>query len=102
MHAAITARLPTCALPRHEREHLVHGPGIQDMFRLNPASPCRADAETHLTPEKLGAVAVAVDDDGHAGGCGAPGDGAIHVEMARCAIDLHRGPRRGGGGEDGI
>ena len=45
----------------------------------------------HLPVEHLGAMTVAVDGDGRAGGDGAAREGAIEIQMRRRAVDLDDG-----------
>src|SRR5437764_1380156 len=58
--------LPTRALPGDERAHTVDAAGVEHMLRLDPAAPRGAHAETHLPPQQLRPMAVAVDRDPHA------------------------------------
>src|SRR5438874_13257270 len=99
MTQAAAMRLATRALAGDERANLVRAARVEDMARLDPAAPRGPHAETHLSREPLGAMAIAVDRDQHAGGRRAPRDGAVHVEMARCAVDFHGSAARRRGRE---
>src|SRR4051812_22379447 len=80
-------------LCRDERPHLVDAGCIEDVVRLDPAAARRPDAETHLSSQGIGAVTVAVDDDGHPGLGGTARQRTIHVEMPGRSINLHRRAR---------
>src|SRR4051812_13059129 len=76
-------------LCRDERPYLLDAAGIEDVVRLDPAAPRRADAETHLSSQSIGPVTVAVDRDRHPRLGGPARQRTVHVEMSRRSIDLH-------------
>ena len=75
-----------------ERADVCERSRVEDVARLDPPAPRRDEAEVHLAAEHLGAMAVAADDDGGAGGDRAPRQRAVEVEMRRRPVDLQRGP----------
>ena len=76
------------ALGGDDGADLLDRPGVEHVARLDPAAPRRDDAELHLAPEHLGAVTVAVDADGGAGGDRPPRERAVEIEVRRRAVDL--------------
>ena len=76
------------ALGGDDRADLGERSRVQHVPRLDPAAPRGDDAELHLPAEHLGAVAVAVDRHGGAGGNGAARERAVQVEVRRRAVDF--------------
>src|SRR5688572_8128718 len=76
------------------------GARIEDVAGFDPPAAGGPDTEPHLAIEKHRLVAVAVDRDRHAGSDGRARARAVHVEMARGAVDLEGGAGLGRSGVD--
>src|SRR5688572_29533022 len=80
----------------------VNAAGIQNVRGLDPPAARGAESETHLPSQCVRTMAVTVNGHGDSEGDRPAGEGTVHVQVSRRAIDFHRGPRFSRGAEEPV